>query len=505
MSLKTLVGLTGLFISSTLAAPSEPSQLPKRATRKECLDLCRSVEAKLPGKVFYAGSAGFNASQNHYYTDNEREIIPGCVVRPTSTGDVSKFVKVVSSSKIAAKDAPFAIRSGGHTLWEGAANLQDGITLDMRLVNSFSLSKDKKVCSIGGGSNFADVYPKLVPHNLTVLGGRAPGVSAGGFLTGGGKNFLGRRHGYGADNIFGYEVVLASGEVVYASAGQSKDLWLALKGGSNNFGVVTRFDLATYPLDGMWSGAITFLYTPEVLNSQVQVWHDYMRVENFDDAADALLLFGYQSSMGFFISDTLSYSAPVVNPKVYQNFTSLPGAINTDMKLRSVAETVTFTGSLLPAQAGRGFELVYDFYNAPPAIYSQLLKIAEFETTKIKDIPGLTFLHLFQPSPVTNGTNSLGVAPNQKDLVLAVIGATWDSKADDNKVNDAIRSIVSQQEKLLQREKLWTPFKYMNYADISENSISTYGKENVKKLWAASKKYDPKGLFQRVPGYKLPK
>ncbi|KAK3988689.1 hypothetical protein QBC44DRAFT_243013 [Cladorrhinum sp. PSN332] len=503
MSLRTLVGLAGLFLSSTLAAPSEPSQLPKRASRKDCLDLCRSVESKLPGKVFYAGSAGFNSSQQDYFTGNEREIIPGCVVRPASTGDVSKFVKLVSGSKLSAKDAPFAIRSGGHTFWEGAANLQDGITLDMRSINSFSLSRDKKVASIGGGSDFADVYPKLVPHNLTVLGGRAPGVSAGGFLTGGGKNFLARRHGFGVDNIFGCEVVFASGEVIYASAGQNKDLWLALKGGSNNFGIVTRFDLATYPLTGMWSGSITFPFTPDVVKSQVQLWHDYMRVENFDDAADGGLIIIYQG--GFFIVDTLSYSAPIVNPKAFANFTALPGAIATDLQLRSVSGAVAFTGSLLPGQAGRGFELVYDFHNAPPATYSQLIEIAETEITKVKDIPGLTFQLFFQPSPVTNGTNSLGLAPNQKDLVLAVVGAAWDEKKDDETVNKAIRAIVSQQEKVLQQQKLWIPFKYLNYADVSENPIASYGKENVQKLWAASKKYDPRGLFQRVPGYKLPK
>jgi len=52
----------------------------------------------------------------------------------------------------------------------------------------------------------------------------------------GGMTFLSRRHGFTCDNIHGYEVVLASGEVVYVTADSHPDLWLALKGGSNNFG-----------------------------------------------------------------------------------------------------------------------------------------------------------------------------------------------------------------------------------------------------------------------------
>jgi hypothetical protein len=48
-------------------------------------------------------------------------------------------------------------------------------------------------------------------------------------------------------------------------------------------------------------------------------------------------------------------------------------------------------------------------------------------------------------------------------------------------------------------------FQYLNYADKQQNPIASYGPENVAALQATSKKYDPKGLFQRQApgGFKL--
>jgi FAD/FMN-containing dehydrogenase len=53
-------------------------------------------------------------------------------------------------------------------------------------------------------------------------------------------------------------VVLGDSTVVNASASQNSDLWKALKGGGNNFGIVTRYDLYTVPLHDLWYKGITF-------------------------------------------------------------------------------------------------------------------------------------------------------------------------------------------------------------------------------------------------------
>ncbi|KAH7064486.1 hypothetical protein BKA63DRAFT_174214 [Paraphoma chrysanthemicola] len=493
--------VAGLALSSAVKAASVADSK---------LDLCQVVDRQLPGLVGFPNSDTYKKSQSGYYTENEREINPGCVFRPKSTNDVSRFVSIAANydkrTKNASLDNPlFAVRSGGHTLWGGAANAPGAVTVDMRSFESFSLSADNKVASIGGGSNFATVYPQANAHNVTVIGGRVPGVAAGGFLSGGGKNFWSRRHGFGCDNVYGYEVVLANGKVVYASASQNRDLWLALKGGSNNFGIITRYDLATYPLDLMWGGTTQLNYTPAVLDAEAQAFSDFMLPENFDDDADVGVLLGFATG-NFFILNTLFYSAPVPNPKCLANFTSIAGITTRSINLTTVAERVEEDGAIVPLSVPRSFELVYSFHNADAATYRQHMQIYQDEVSKINSVDGLQMQYLLQPMPVTNGTNVLGVPANARDLAMWVLTGLWNKPADDKTVENALKSIVDQSERLLKKKNLLIDFKYLNYADISQDPISTYGRENIKHLWATSRKYDPNGLWQkRVPGIKLPK
>lgn len=45
------------------------------------------------------------------------------------------------------------------------------------------------------------------------------------------------------------------------------------------------------------------------------------------------------------------------------------------------------------------------------------------------------------------------------------------------------------------------PYPYLDCADKTQDPLVSYGSENVKKMKAAAKKYDPFGVFQNlVPG-----
>lgn len=159
------------------------------AGAEQTSNLCSLVASKLPGLLFYSGNEAYNASQTSYYTSQERDLIPGCIFRPNTTADVSQFIKLVAAhgERDDAGDYKplFAVRGGGHTLWGGAANIDGGVTVDMRALNSLVVSEDRKMASLGGGGKWSDLYPQLVPYNITVMGGRIPGIGVGGFSTGG--------------------------------------------------------------------------------------------------------------------------------------------------------------------------------------------------------------------------------------------------------------------------------------------------------------------------------
>ncbi|KAI1172034.1 oxidoreductase FAD-binding protein [Nemania sp. FL0916] len=462
--------------------------------------ICQQIEFQLPGRVSYPGNTGYEETLSSYYSGQERDLQPACVFRPTATHDVSYFVKTITTSGGGKPSSQFAIRGGGHTLFRGAANINGGITVDMRSMNSLTLNKDQTVASVGGGGIWSDLYPQLVPHNLTVVGGRFPGIALGGFLTGGGINFLSRRVGFGCDNVNGYEVVLANGDIVYATASSHRDLWLALKGGSNNFGIITRFDLATYQQGDMWGGVILFGYTPSVLDTHANFFSSFMDAKNFDDAANMATFLTYQNG-SFGVADSLFYVEPVADPPVYQPLVSQPSSLSNNLKIDNVANIVAGFAEAIPPSLARGTEIAYTFQNADAATYLQLMKTWEEGIKSLNGTQGLLSQFLIQPQPVTNGTNSLGLTPGERDSVFGLVTVGYDNSADDSIVQSAVQAIVNKHIQILRKKNLYNPFQYLNYADISQDPFTSYGKQNKARLQAASLKYDPSGVFQkRVPG-----
>jgi FAD/FMN-containing dehydrogenase len=128
-------------------------------------------------------------------------------------------------------------------------------------MNATAYNPDNRIASIQPGGNWGSVYSALAPHGVVVPGGRGSGVGIAGFLLGGGNSFFNSAHGWGCDSVDNFEVVLADGRIVDASARENRDLWIALRGGSGNFGLVTRFDLRTIPYADpddpvIWGGAV---------------------------------------------------------------------------------------------------------------------------------------------------------------------------------------------------------------------------------------------------------
>lgn len=78
-----------------------------------------------------------------------------------------------------------------------------------------------------------------------------------GLLLAGGVHFYGNRIGWACDNVVNYEVVLADGSLVEANNTHHPDPFWALKGGSSNFGLVTRFDIKTVTSLKVWGGTHT--------------------------------------------------------------------------------------------------------------------------------------------------------------------------------------------------------------------------------------------------------
>lgn len=478
-----------------LAASAAALRLPSHAQTRHNPNTCELLNTNMPGRVIFPTDPAYSAAQSSYYAGQARNMHPGCIFMPRNTEDVSQFIKTVRVRT--GWDAKFAVRGGGHTLWRGAANIDDGITVDMRLINGTTLNADKSIASLGAGGRFGAVYHALKPHNLTVLGGRVPSIGVGGFLTSGGMTFLSRKEGFACDHVISYEIVLASGDVVNVTKTSHPDLWLALKGGIGNYGIVTRFDVATHPDPGMWYDLVQYNHTDAVLEAQARAFSSFMTPgNNFDPDAMMGIFYDYAGGQ-FFVRDALWHTGAVANPPVYNNFTSIPN-MGSNGQVLPVADVVDQFGANIPPSTPRAFQLDWSFINPPAEIYMEIFQLFKNGVPALADVPGFFVEFLTQPQSVIQpGTESLfGLENNRTDYAMMLMTAAYANPADDQRVRDGITEIVRSMRGLLRRNRYLIDFVYANYADQTQGVYQSWGADNRAKLQAASIKYDPDRIFQ---------
>ena len=65
-----------------------------------------------------------------------------------------------------------------------AANINDGVLIDMALMNGVSYDAARNEARVGAGQRWRDVYHALDIYNVTVVGGRVLDVGVGGLILG---------------------------------------------------------------------------------------------------------------------------------------------------------------------------------------------------------------------------------------------------------------------------------------------------------------------------------
>lgn len=108
--------------------------------------------------------------------------------------------------------------------WAGAADIQNGVTIDLSAMQNITVSSNCRITSIGPGARWEDVYLRLDSVGLAVAGGRVAEVGVGGLLTGGnrvhllkasrvannpstgGNSFFAAQYGFACDNVENFQV-----------------------------------------------------------------------------------------------------------------------------------------------------------------------------------------------------------------------------------------------------------------------------------------------------------
>ncbi|ETS83949.1 hypothetical protein PFICI_05825 [Pestalotiopsis fici W106-1] len=437
---------------------------------------------------------------------------PWCMVLPRTVNDVSMTITTLADN-----ECPFGIRGGGHGAHALSNSVEDGVTLDMGLFNTTTYNTDTKIASIGPGAHWGSVYDTLTPYGVTVTGGRAAYVGVGGFLLGGGNSYHSGSHGFGCDQVQSFEIVLADGQVVNANKYENSDLWKALRGGSGNFGLVTRFDLYAIEFEDpsnpyIWGGIVGYNYTQS--DAVIDAFINFTNNVDKDIYSSSIAIWGYSAS-GFSVRSILDNVANRAYPPAFDKYLSIGSQTSNSLRSETMSN---ITAELIRDHRTRTIWFTGTYANDP--------RILRFITAKHDKLmltlesilgPDSGVFSSCQAQPMTEPMISQGKGNNVLGLETRI--AATGGPGFMFLIYIGIESAEHEALALPYVESFWQDveeyadsldgnwrWRYLNYAYRTQEPISGYGVENVKWLREAAQKYDPKGVFQRLrsSGFKIP-
>ncbi|ORY10736.1 hypothetical protein BCR34DRAFT_340204 [Clohesyomyces aquaticus] len=500
-----------LILPVYTAAPDRKAILAQLKRNASC---CAVLDFYLPGKVHSNNilDLGYQSSQQSFWSAQEQSLKPNCIVIPTSTQNVSVVVTILSIGYQAGiNGCQFAVRGAGHTPQAGAANINGGVTIDLQSMNQVTVSSSQKIASIGPGNRWGNVYTILDNLNLAMVGGRVTPVGVGGLVTGGGVSFFSGRYGLACDNIQSFEFVLANGTITTLSPTSNPTLFRAIKGGSNNFGIVTRLDAKIFPQQAFWGGSITQPLTDK--EAYFDFLKNFTRSETYDPYAALISNFVWVFGIPSFLIHDVVYTNGSTSwpPRAFAPLDALPKLSTTMRKAKLSSFTDEIAGSSSVTNGQNNLFVTATFVNdvdQSPEYMAEIYELADATAQSLISVVGLVITMTFQPLPhviysksTSTGGNVLGLDRFTDDLINVLFVVSWQLPTDNPRVEQGLKALVESINDRAKERGMFNEFVYLNYAAEWQDPIQGYGEENVRFLKSVSRRFDPNGLFQKgVPG-----
>lgn len=121
-------------------------------------------------------------------------------------------------------------------------------------------------------------------------------------------------------------------DIINANAQENGDLFKALKGGSTNFGLVTRFDLQAFDAPELWGGLVT--YPTSVTDQHIDAYHNWTNnIENYMDGS-VIPFWTYLPDTDE-ISITVAYedTTGLEAPPAFDQFLAIPDNTSSTMRI----------------------------------------------------------------------------------------------------------------------------------------------------------------------------
>ncbi|KAL8789577.1 MAG: hypothetical protein Q9195_006754 [Heterodermia aff. obscurata] len=279
--------------------------------------------------------------------------------------------------------------------------------------------------------------------------------------------------GFVCDNVVNFEVVLASGDIVQANDNINRDLFLALKGGSNNFGVVTRFDLPTF--------------------KQGQI--DFAVSSTPDELAHIIVATSWSAGAETGVPKIFC-ARPVAELLSLRPFAALQPQIFKSIRVHSLL-VFAKEQSAFSTDGARQLYFTTSFrLHVQVMLEARELWLNTLEP--FQAVPGLMLSLVFQPltkgilfHSAQRGGNALGLTPDDGPLVITPLNSIYRNRVDYDKVTNAVLGLIGKIEGPAARRCKAARYRFTNYAYSNQRVFEGYGGRSVASLQAVSRNSAP--------------
>jgi FAD/FMN-containing dehydrogenase len=415
---------------------------------------------------------------------------PGLILQCTSTSDVVAAVNVARANGLSP-----AVRGGGHNV-AGKAMSDGGLTLDLGGLRQVTVDAQQHLVQVGGGCLLGDVDAATAAHAMIVPAGIMSETGVAGLSLGGGIGWFSRKHGLTCDQFVELEVVLASGEVVTASADENPDLFWALRGGGGNFGVVTRFTFRAYDFGPMMRIGVSLYHVADA----AQALRDY--------AATYPTLgrnVGWHAALKHdmpalpFVPPDLVGARMLMLISMWLEDAEDPAGVELIDRLGAVGQPAVKATTVLPFGAGVQHIIDEEFadghrYYTKEAHVSVLADEAIDRLVEFwKDMPMGGEVEIIGLGGAIGDVAEDATAFSHREYLMWLnFAMSWDDPALDKEYMERTRAIVRDL-------KPWTGDGiYVNMLNVDEMDrvVEAYGIEKYAKLGRIKAQYDPDNFFR---------
>ncbi|KAF4944581.1 hypothetical protein FSARC_14636 [Fusarium sarcochroum] len=478
-----------------------------------------TLAALFPDAVDFPGTSAYSQSISVNWSALARRNA-SAVFHPSSAEQVAKALQLVEFF-----GQEFAVRGGGHSPNPGWASIEGGLLISTDRLNTLHYDEAADVMSIGAGNRWGMVYKYLEKFGVLVTGGHSAPVAAWD---------RSQAYGWSCDNVLNFEIVVSGGKILNASKTENSELWWALKGGSNNFGIVTRLDMSTIPIpNGVWGGQLVHEWSPELQRKTIEAHYKFsLECIAADPGCESITEWGKVGPQKY-IQNVLSADRNVPgggHPEAFDDFFALNPQIQAgnckaselaahdevpegghasiyfSEDTRQARNSEVLVSPLTPYRSSMLCLITktdLDFLQEAVNIFYEEYKV----TDEMKDCNVCLNISPIAAKTIRISNERGGTAPGwaEEDQSLLFMDNVWLHAEDDEGMLQSGKRCIARLREVAKARGVLMPQIWMNNSDSDDDVIGSYGKENWTKLRNISIKYDPKRTFQNlcVGGYKI--